>query len=156
MNLYQLTEDYQALVSMDIEDEAVATTLDAVDQQIEDKAHNICLVIKNMDGDIDAIDAEIKRLSDKKKAAANRKEKLREYLKQAMIKVDKQKIKSPLFSLNILKGREIVSVTNQDALDKKYIKVVESVNKTLLKNDLKSGEIDGAEIITGEPSLQIK
>ena len=70
MTLYELTEQYQQLVDMaaDAEPEVLADTLEGIEGEIEDKADNYAKVIRSIAGDIESVQAEIDRLSRRKRA----------------------------------------------------------------------------------------
>ena len=62
MKLYELTNDYLALLDAidndEIPEEAIADTLESITACIEDKADSIACLLKNLDADIVAIKAE--------------------------------------------------------------------------------------------------
>ena len=62
MKLYELTNDYLALLDAidndEMPEEAIADTLEAITASIEDKADSIACVLKNLDAEIVAIKTE--------------------------------------------------------------------------------------------------
>lgn len=67
MKLYEITEQLENIKELlenpEFADNAdIAKALDAVQQDFDKKAENVVYVIKNTEGDIEVIDAEIKRL----------------------------------------------------------------------------------------------
>ena len=65
-SLYELKESY-LVIQQAIEDgEELEPILASISEAIEVKAENYAKVMKNMDGDIEAIDKEIERLSQRK------------------------------------------------------------------------------------------
>ena len=67
-SLYHLTTDYQQLLNLlydgEVDQQTVMDTLDALEDAIEDKADGYAVIIKTIDADVDAIEAEIKRLQE--------------------------------------------------------------------------------------------
>lgn len=167
MNLYELTSKYQALldyaqtVDMTDEDqaEAVRETLDTLDESIETKAENIAHVIKQLEYDELVVNEEIKRYQKKKKALVNNQKQLKEYLKDSMEYLEKDKIKTPKFSINIQNNPPKLIVEDEAEIPKAYwIEQAPKLDKRLLLNDLKLEEFPdfkGARVVQ-ERSLRIK
>lgn len=72
MQLYELTEIYLNLKDMDIEEGDLNSALENIDDEIETKADNIAKVLRDFDGDIEALKFEEERLAKKRKAIENR------------------------------------------------------------------------------------
>jgi len=77
-----------------------------------------------------------------------------------MIALDITNIKCPLFSITLAKGRDIVSVYDEDAIDSEYLTVKTSItpDKRAIMQALKGDpdSVEGATLIKSEPSLRIK
>lgn len=156
MKLYELTEMYQALENLDLNEEELQTALNNINDEIELKADNIAKLIQSLDGDINAIKAEEERLYNKRKAIENRKESLKQYLQSAMIAVDKKKIKTELFSFNVQKNAPSLKIKDETKIPEDYYKIEKKLNKTDLKEAVKNGLFtDAAELIYTE-SLRIR
>lgn len=108
MNLYNLTADYLKLQSMledpEVDQQAVADTMEAMDYAIEEKADGYVRVIKNLQGSVDAIKLEIDRLTVKKKHLDDSIQRLKTNLQESMVAMDKRKIKTDLFQISIQKN----------------------------------------------------
>ena len=105
--LYELTEDYLQLLTMleEVEDEdVVKDTLEGIEGEIEIKADNYAKIIRTIEGNIDSIDSEIKRLQARKKVMENNIGRLKDSLQNAMIATGKTKFKTELFSFGIQKN----------------------------------------------------
>ena len=81
MQLYELAEMYLNLKDMDIEEGDLNAALENINDEIETKADNIAKVLRDFDGDIEALKSEEERLAKKRKAIENRQKQLKEYLK---------------------------------------------------------------------------
>jgi len=71
--LYELTGDIKALESLDLDAEMLADSLEGIAGEFEEKAKGILAFTENMNGDIDALESQIKRLTERKKVLTNRK-----------------------------------------------------------------------------------
>lgn len=159
MRLYDLTSDLIELESLDLDDKSIADTLEAVSGEFNDKAVAILKFTENMNGDIDCLSNEIKRLQERKKVIENRKAKLREYLLYNMEKSGVTKIECPFFTASIRKGSESVEIENGELLPDEYVtvEVVEKADKNAIKRDLRAGkEINGAKLVCGVNTIIIK
>jgi|SRR5665647_324994 len=162
MNLYELKCNYlklqELIESGEMTEEELQDTLDSIDDAIEVKADGYARIIKMLDGNINTLKTEIERLNSRKNGLEMNADKLKETLKQAMIETGKEKIKTDLFSISVANNPPAVKVTNEALIPKEYfvVKTTESLNKTLLKDILKSGQtVEGAELTQGK-GLRIK
>ena len=159
MKLYELTGALADLSSMDLDDEAVQNSLEAIQGDFNDKSVAIIKLTENMAADTSAIDAEIDRLKARKQVIENRKKSLREYLLRNMEACGITKIESPLFTATLRKGIESVEIIEQSQIPNEFIKVevVESPDKKAIKAALSAGtEVPGAMLKRGATTLQIK
>lgn len=150
--LYELTEKYQHVLDLaeQLDAEVLKDTLDSIDDAIEVKAENTAKVLKEMDGQTLAISAEIKRLQERKATLENNSRNLKGYLQAEMEKVGKEKIKTELFSIGIQNNPPSVYVYNEALLPEGFfIPQAPKVDKKALKEELKHGEIPGAELKQG-------
>lgn len=155
--LYVLTEQYQELLSMDFDPAVVKDTLESIKGEITEKAQNIAFVNANMSARIDAIDGEIKRLQAMKKVEQNKQEALKDYLRINMEQMELKKIECDLFTITLRKPVDVVSIDNPDDIPRDYYKVVESIDKVLIKQAIKDGhEVKGASLVPGKSGLLIK
>jgi hypothetical protein len=161
MNLRELTSDQEAILAQvesgDFTLDDVSDHLELLESERNQKIENYLHVINRLDSEKETVSNEIKRLNAidlaKTKALAN----IKAWLLMSM--QDGEKHEFDLFKVSRVKGREVVSFTNEKEVPEKYIDWVTSkkVDKRALLADLKTGvKIDGAEITTGNPSLRIK
>lgn len=154
MKLYELTEAYKNIY--DLEDDSLTETLDTIQGAIEEKAVNMAYVIKNIDGDIDAIDKEINRLQERKKSAKNKQTRLKNYLKDSMEQIGMEKLSTPIFNFNIQKNPPALIVEDESKIDDKYFIVEKTLDKKAIKEAIKQGaEIEGVSLKQSE-SLRIR
>jgi heme oxygenase len=160
MNLYEITHEAQYLAAL-LETEELTPELEELlvinQEQLQSKAGNYAKVIANIQGDSDAIDAEIKRLKAMKETKDRAVTRLKDAVKNAMLVSGIEKIESPLFKLS-LRRSEAVEVEVPEALpiDWQVKKVTITADKVAIKQAIKEGyAITGARIIENF-SLQIK
>lgn len=162
--LFELSEDllklYEMATEPDIDAEVLQDTIDAVEGEIEIKADGYAKVLRQIDGDIASVKAEIDRLTARKKSMENSKERIKKALEMAMTATGKTKFKTELFSFGIqknpasLKFAEDFDITQ---LDEKYIKYLDpEVDKAAVKDALKAGEEVAGCYLEQTESLRIR
>ena len=164
MTLYELTEDYMNLLELaedpDIDEQAFTDTLEGIDGALEDKAEGYAKVIRTLEGDAAACDAESKRLRNKKQTIENNIKRMKAALQYAMQATGKTKFKTALFSFGIQKNPAAV------VIDEGYIKNIPDrflipqdpqIDKKAIKEALKAGEdLEGIAHLEQTESLRIK
>lgn len=153
--LYTLTENYNNLIELldnpEIEPEVLEQSLNEVAEQIEVKAENIAKLIKNIDGDIEAIKNEEKRLAEKKRSLEAKKLRIKEYLYGQIKLLENKKVKTPLFSIAIQKNPPSVAVESEENIPECYYIIKKELSKKDLLGALKDGlEIKGVKIVQSE------
>lgn len=156
MQLYELTEMYLNLKDMDIEEGDLNAALENIDDEIETKADNIAKVLRDFDGDIEALKAEEERLAKKRKAIENRQKQLKEYLQNSMLVLDKRKFKTDLFSFNIQKNAPSLKILDESKIPEDYYKIEKKLNKNDLKEAVKKGLFEDAAKLVQTESLRIR
>lgn len=161
--LYKIAEEHQEIMnSIENEEftaEEMKDTLEGAVGTFEDKAKSVLAYSNGLDGDIEAIEKEVKRLNTMKSTLKNKKERMREYLKQNMQRTNISNIKCDLFSITLTRGRQVLLITDQDKIPSDYIdvEVVQKPDKKRLLADLKNGEeIPGCEIAISEEGLLVR
>jgi len=156
---HELQEVQSLALDPDVPEEALRDTLDGIEGMFNEKAVRIVHVIANSDTDVDAISAEIKRLSERKRSIELAQDRLREYLRFNMEATGISKISSPLFTITLAAGRDMVEIYDEAALPDEFVRVktVVSPEKAEILKALKSGiEVPGATITKSKSSVRIK
>lgn len=162
LQLYKIEQEYIALAESIIDNggevsEEQEIALQINKEQLESKGVCYGFVIRQLDSEVDIIDAEIKRLESLKKSRTKTVERLKTTLSDAMQLFDITELKTPTLKINFRKS-ESVEVENIALLDKDYVKVVttESADKTAIKEAIKNGiQVTGA-VLKQNLNLQIK
>lgn len=163
-HLYELTAQFQELAALAEnadEDMAVAVhdTMEAIEGEFQEKGKAVAMISLNMDGDIDAIQAQIERLTERKRVIVNRKESLKEYLRLNMEATGINKITHPLFTITLGKGKPIVVIDEEAKIPDEYMntKVTTTPMKVEIARAIKDGiEVPGAHSEIGKSSISIK
>lgn len=162
MNLYLIQQEYLSLAQRLMDNEGELTPelneqLAINQEQLQAKGINYGLVIKQIEAEVDIIDAEIKRLQGLKAVRNNASERLRNNILQAMQLYTIDKIESSTLKISIRKS-EAVEVENLELLDENFIvsKTTKSADKKAIKEAINLGqEVKGASLVTNH-NLQIK
>jgi hypothetical protein len=162
LTIYQIEQSYNQLAEELIENggelsPSLAEALAITEEQLQNKSVAYSFVIKQMDADVDIIDAEIKRLQNLKKQREKASDYLKERIKHAMDTFQIDEIKTPLVKINFRKS-ETVEVDDVNQLPSLYkvVKVTEQADKSAIKAAIKDGvDVTGCRIETHR-NLQIK
>lgn len=162
--LYTITEQFKelaALAETADEDLAIALrdTMEGIEGEFQEKGKAIAMVTLNLDGDLEAIQSQIDRLTERKRIITNRKESLKEYLRTNMDASGITKITHPLFTITCGKGKPIVVIDDDKVIPDEYInvKVTSSPDKAQIAKAIKDGiEVPGAHSEIGKSSISIK
>jgi len=165
MNLYELTGQYleiQRMIDDGVPIEQLRDTLEEIESGLEEKAANILYLITNLNGDIEKIKAEEKRLSEKRKGAENTIESLKNYLVENMSAQGKTKIDTGVIACTIISPRPVLVLTDEAKVPDQFKKI--TVNSSIDKKELLAylkempeGEaVEGATIGQSKIGLKIK
>ncbi|MDD0977101.1 siphovirus Gp157 family protein [Pseudomonas fontis] len=163
-HLYELTGQFRelAILMQDADEDmavAVRDTMGAIEAEFNEKALAVSRVILNMDGNIEAVDAEIDRLQERKRIMSNRKGQIIDYLRENMEASKITKITCPLLTITLCKGRESVIVDDDKLLDEDLVnpEVTMVPDKKAIAERIKAGqEVKGARLERGQSSIRIK
>ena len=152
-SLYEINEAILSCIDLEsgeiLDDEA----LEALQMERKEKLENVGLWIKNLAAESTALAAEIKTLTERKRAKENKTESLIGYLTSAL---QGERFETPKLSVSWRKS-ESVNIEEGAILPDEYLVPVEPrADKTLLKKALKDGAvICGVELISKQ-NIQIK
>lgn len=166
--LYELTAQYaellNAIESEEIPEEAISDTLEALGGELDEKIDSVACIVKQLDSEAGAIKAEKAALANRQSVKEHQRDRLKDYIRQAMQLAGKKKIETSRNCVSVDKAQPKAVITNLDALRgrediwKPYDYSKEAnVDKTSLKTLLQAGEqISGAALQDGAPRLTIK
>ncbi|QLL11736.1 siphovirus Gp157 family protein [Pseudomonas chlororaphis] len=162
--LYTITEQFKQLaVLAETADEdlaiALRDTMEGIEGEFQEKGQAIAMVTLNLDGDLEAIQSQIDRLTERKRVITNRRESLKEYLRQNMEASGITKIAHPLFTITCGKGKPIVVIDDEKAIPDEFMRTsVSSIpDKAQIAKAIKEGsDVPGAHTEIGKSSISIK
>lgn len=163
-SIYELTDDFLRIQEMmedpELDPQTLADTFEAVDGELELKAESYAKVMKNLEGDLAGIKAEIDRLTSKKKAIENNIKNMKATLQSVMEATGKTKFKTELFSFGIQKNAPSVVIDEQyiENIPEEYLKFREpEINKTAIKDAINNGvDLSGIAHLEQSQSLRIR
>lgn len=127
LSLYEMTKDWENVFEMlldpEIPEEAIFDTIEMIEADMDVKADGYAKIIKSMDGDAAQIDAEIKRLQDRKASITNRQKMMKQRLADSMKATGRTKFKTALFSFNIQKNGGAQPVELLDEVPAAWLKL---------------------------------
>lgn len=162
LSLFKIEQEYVVLMDQLLENGGEVTPeiseqLKINEQNLTTKGTNFGFVIKELEGEVDLIDSEIKRLSALKSSRNKAVDRLKEMLSTAMKLYEIEEIKSPVMKISFRKS-ESVFIEDENLLDRKFIvsKTTETPDKAAIKEAIKSGESVVGAVIKENKNIQIK
>ena len=165
--LYELTADLMTLQEMleeAVDDQCLLDTLEGVQGEYEIKLEAYCKVIKNLEADMEALKAEAKRLTDKRKVLENNVDRLKKAMYDSMKATGTDKVKGQIFTVAIQRNGGVIPV-NYDKNDKnitanlpdQLVNIVETPNLEAIRELLEAGKVvEGFTLGERGESLRIK
>lgn len=158
--LFEITKDAKEIASELEEGEftpEMEERLSITQNELEEKSINYGRVVKNIEGDISLIDAEIKRLQALKSGKVKVIDRMKESVSNAMQAFNVDKIDTAIMKIFFRKS-ESLEVENDDLVPEelKLSRVVVNPDKVRIKKMIKDGEeVPGCKIVS-KLNLQIK
>lgn len=160
-SIYDISKDLLEIKELLIENggeisEETENKLIISEQELEVKAANYGMVIKDILLESEAIDKAIQDLQAKQTKRAKTILRLKETVSNAMQSFGITKVETPTVKISFRKSSKVV-IEQEDLIPKKFIKekVSTSIDKTELKKALKEGNVLGASIEETQ-NIQIK
>ena len=154
MNLYELTEQYDEVMSLlydnETDEQTILDTLESIEGEIEDKADNYAKIIKTMTAEAEAIKSEEDRIHKRRMTLENRAKWLKDTLQANLEFIGKTKFKTELFSFSVSQngGKQPLAITeNIEEIPGKYLIAQKPVpNKDAIRELLQSREVEWAKL----------
>lgn len=155
ITLYQLADEYvealRAMAEMELDEQTVADTLEGLSGELQVKATNVAMFVRNLEATADAIKAAEQQMAARRKAIENRAKRIRDYIQSQMEKTGISKIECPYFKLAIRDNPPSVVVDNADAIPEEYMRQPETPppapDKKMIGDALKDGiEVPGVHL----------
>lgn len=164
VTLYQLADQFkqaaERMADLDLPEAVVADTLEGLAGEIEVKATNVAMFVRNLEASADAIKEAEANMAARRKAIENRAKRIRAYLQGQMERTGITKIECPYFKLAVRDNPPAVVIDAESQLPQKFMRTPEppppAPDKKAIAEALKSGEeVPGAHLERGK-RLEIK
>jgi DNA repair exonuclease SbcCD ATPase subunit len=150
LKLYELSSNFRQLLDMadSMDEEVFRDTLSAIEETLEDKVENTAKFVRCLDGDIEAIKVEEKRLANRRKALESKVDNCKEYLFNQMEVAGLGKVKRPTVTVSIQLNNPSVEVLDESIIPSVYmLPQPATIDKKSILKDLKDGVIiDGCSL----------
>jgi len=156
LTLYEISAEYRAdadkLSELDLDDQAVADTLEGMAGALEEKAQNVVMAARNLEATAAAIKQAEEQMAARRKAIERRAEWLLGYVKKGMQIAGVQKIESPWFRISIQNNPQSVDVYEPGLVPIEYMRQPEpqpaTPDKKAIAEAIKSGkEVPGCQLV---------
>lgn len=150
LSLYAMTEEYEsaflALADSDVPDDAIDSTLEALEGELTLKGANVAAFILNLEAEAEKAKAAEKRISDRRKALENKADRMREYLKFNMLRAGIKSLTAidSSFKVTVTAPRAMVNIDDINSVPMDYKKVSYTADKAAIK-----AAIDGGAVVPG-------
>jgi hypothetical protein len=125
VKLYELTAQYRALEALESSDdlppEVIRDTLDGLTGQLQEKATNVALFIRNLESVADAIDEAAATMQARGTRLRARAQSLQQYLLFNMQAAGISKVESPYFELIVKKNPPTVVIDSESLIPAEYM-----------------------------------
>lgn len=158
--LYEIADlylqDVAKLQDLDLDPQTIADTLESMGGDLEVKATNVAMFVRNLESLADQIKQAEAAMTTRRKAIEGRANAVREYLLENMQRTGIRNIDSPWFKIALAKNPPSVVVDDEGTLKfahPEFVKVVttESIDKAAIKEAIKAGQIvEGAHLVQAE------
>ena len=166
MNLYKLTGELHAInaeidaADGEMSDEVVARW-DALELALTDKVAGCIAILRGLDHECSALRAEEERMRSRRKTREATIARLRDMLRVALEAAQTKRITTTLGTASIREPRPSVDVFNAQMLAATSPHLVEvettyKPDKRAIAEALKSGDVVGARLVMGEPTVTIR
>lgn len=158
--LYEIAGEYLDFIEdlwEEISEEAIKK-MKSIKDEMTTKMSNMVKARLNYLAEADALDTEITRLTERKKAKKNKVDSIKNYLSFVLTKLWKKKLELDVATLSFRKKPVSVKIAEWVEFDEKfYIEKAPLLSKTLIKEALVAGEeINWAILMENEQTFMIK
>lgn len=156
--LYELAHSYREaadkLADLDLPPEVIEDTLESLSGDLEVKATNTAMVIRNIEASAAAIKEAEAQMAARRKALENRAARVKDYLLANMMVAGIQKIECPYFKLAVRENPPAVEIFEPGLIPAEFMKTPEppppAPDKAAIKEAIKAGqEVPGCKLSRG-------
>lgn len=162
LSLYNIQQEYISLAESIIDNdgllsEEMEAALQINKDQLESKSQCYGFIVRQLEGECDMIDNEIKRLEAMKKSRGKTVDRLKESVSKAMQLYEIDKIETPTIKISFRKS-ESIEIEEESLIDEKYmtVKTTKTPDKKAIKEAIKAGEIVLGVTLKENQNIQFK
>lgn len=162
LSLYNIQQEYISVVESIIDNdgllsEEMEAALQINKDQLENKSQCYGFIVRQLEGECDMIDNEIKRLEAMKKSRGKTVDRLKESVSKAMQLYEIDKIETPTLKISFRKS-ESIEIEEESLIDEKYmaVKTTKTPDKKAIKEAIKAGEIVLGVTLKENQNIQFK
>jgi len=164
MKLFELAVQHQHLMALDgsadIPPEVIRDTLEGLEGEIQDKAHSIACMVRNIEAEADAVAEAAKELAERSKRMQRRADEMKNYLLFQLQACGMTRLPFKEFTVAVRDNPESVRINDDAKIPAEFMVTPEppppAPDKKALKAALKTGaEIPGVWLERGQ-RLEIK
>ena len=162
--LYEIADCYLAdvakLQDLDLDAQTLADTLEGLTGELEVKATNVAMFVRNLESLADQIKQAEQQMAARRKAIESRADAVREYLLSNMLRTGITKIESPYFKISVKNNPASVVVDDNASIPAKYLRQAAppppAADKKEIKAALEFGETVPGCHLQNTQRLEIK
>ncbi len=166
-NIYELTDEFRTLWALmeegTIDDEVLAEVFQCTAEELAIKLEGYCKFIKNVEGDIEALKNEEKRLHERRQSLENTVDRAKGAMKAAMLAAGERSLACGTFKVGIQKSPPKVIIDDPyiENVPARYLVQQEpTINKKLILEDFKNDgiipDLEGIAHIEQDDSIRIR
>lgn len=155
LTLYQIADQYlqdmQLLLERDLDDQTFSDTLESLSGELEVKATNVAMFVRNLEASAEAIKHAEKQMYERRESIEAKADRIRAYLLENMQRTGIKKIECPHFAITVKNNPESLIVEPDAEIPAEYYYQPEPpppvLDKVALKKDLQLGsEVPGCRL----------
>lgn len=155
LSLYKMTADYEKafleLADLDIPDDAITDTLQAIEGELSLKIANVGAFIKNLEAEADKIKSAETEIAKRRLAYESKVSRMKVYLKENMERSGIKKVSAVdgTFAITLIAPRASLVIDSEDSIPAEYKseRTVIDIDKAAIKKALEEGvDIGGAHL----------
>lgn len=159
--IYDLKENYKKIADIlyeeEIDEQCILDTLESIEGEIEDKADNYAVIIKELLSDAEICKQEKIRLESRQKSFENRAKLLKDRLEELMRETGKTKFKTAKFSFGIQKNGGLEPLwTTEDLRLIPWDFLKKEPDNTKIRQLLQTQDVSWAKLEERGESLRIR
>ena len=120
LSLYDLSQAYDQVLDLDLDDETASRILGQIEEAVEQKVENIGLARRSVEAQVKVLKDEIDRLSERKKSLEKKSDWLKDYAYQAMKQFNIEKVKGTKLTVWIQNNPPSIEVLDEEKVPDDY------------------------------------